>query len=113
MRLKTWLTRTYWTEGDVGTLPEEGEDDHLDGLADHGHDVGPPAVHQDLLLGESQEQQQQAVVRSQGRHQQPEVSSGPGNRIFIIKSSLSSKYNRYTFDYFFEQYTRSLIIRKG
>ena len=68
-------TQTYRTKGDVWTLPEEGEDDHLDRLADHGHDVGPQAVHQDLLLGEGEQQQQQTVVGAQLRHQQPEVCS--------------------------------------
>ena len=74
---KLGCLQTYWTEGDVGTLPEEGEDDHLDRLADHGHDVGPQAVHEDLLLGEGEEKQQQAVVWAQLSHQQPEVGSGP------------------------------------
>ena len=70
-------TQTYRTKGDVRTLPEEGEDDHLDRLAHHGHDVRPQAVHEDLLLGEGEEQQQQAVVWAQLSHQQPEVGSGP------------------------------------
>ena len=76
-------TQTYRTKGDVWTLPEEGEDDHLDRLADHGHDVGPQAVHQDLLLGEGEQKQQQTVVGAQLRHQQPEVSSGPAKKTIL------------------------------
>lgn len=75
--MAAYRLQTYRTKGDVGTLPEEGEDDHLDRLADHGYDVGPQAVHQDLLLGEGEQQQQQAVVGAKLRHQQPEVGSGP------------------------------------
>ena len=52
--MAAYRLQTYRTKGDVGTLPEEGEDDHLDRLANHGHNVGPQAVDQDLLLGEGE-----------------------------------------------------------
>lgn len=52
--MAAYRLQTYRTKGDVGTLPEEGKDDHLDRLANHGHNVGPQAVDQDLLLGEGE-----------------------------------------------------------
>ena len=61
-------------------MPVEREYDLHESLADGRHHVRPQRVDEDLLLGEGEEEEQEAVVRAEGGHQQPEVGAGPEER---------------------------------
>ena len=71
---------TNRTERYVGTLPVEREYDLHQSLAHRRHRVRPQRENEDLLLGESQEEEEETVVRAECGHQQTEVSPGPEER---------------------------------
>ena len=72
--------RTQWY---VGTLPVERKYDLHQSLAHCRDHVGPERVDEDLLLGESQQEEEQAIVRAECGHQQLEVCSRPTKRELV------------------------------